>query len=157
MACCLIGTKPLSKSRAGILLIGPIGTNFDETLIKIHTFSFTKMYSKMSSGKWRPFCFSLNVTTQSCHYMKFTTSNIFSSQQPNFTNPWMHLFHIPECSIQSRNVHISVLNEAFWDMEWVHSGICELGQLLMDGFLPSCDVYRGISGIQLDRLQIGPY
>ena len=42
----------------------------------------------------------------------------------------MHLFHIPECSIQNRNMHISVLNGAFWDMEQVHSGISELGQLL---------------------------
>ena len=38
----------------------------------------------------------------------------------------MHLFHIPECSIQNRNVHVSVLNGAFWDMEQVHSGIFEI-------------------------------
>ena len=37
------------------------------------------------------------------------------------------LLHIPQCSIQNRNVHISVLNEALWDMEQVHSGICEIG------------------------------
>ena len=41
----------------------------------------------------------------------------------------MHLFHIPQCSIQNRNVHVSVLNGALWDMEQVHSGIYELGQL----------------------------
>ena len=41
----------------------------------------------------------------------------------------MHLIHIPLCSIQNRNVHISVLNGALWDMEQVHSGIFELGQL----------------------------
>ena len=40
----------------------------------------------------------------------------------------MRLFHIPYCSIQNKNVHISVLNGALWDMEQVHSGICELGQ-----------------------------
>ena len=48
----------------------------------------------------------------------------------NFTNAKMHLFHIPQCSIQNRNVHISVLNGALWDMEQVHSGICELGGLV---------------------------
>ena len=32
----------------------------------------------------------------------------------------MHLFHIPQCSTQNRNVHISVLDEALWDMEQVH-------------------------------------
>ena len=42
----------------------------------------------------------------------------------------MHLFHIPECSIQKRNVHISVLSGALWDMEQVYSGICEIDQLV---------------------------
>ena len=41
----------------------------------------------------------------------------------------MHLFHIPQCTIQNRNVHISVLNGALWDMEQVHCGICEIGLL----------------------------
>ena len=40
----------------------------------------------------------------------------------------MHPFHIPQCLIHNRNVHISVLNGALWDMEEVHCGICELGQ-----------------------------
>ena len=40
----------------------------------------------------------------------------------------MHLFHIPQCSIQNRNVHIFVLNGALWDMEQVYSGIREIGQ-----------------------------
>ena len=51
----LIGTS------AGILLIGPLGTNFGEILIEIYTFSFKKMHLKMSSGKWLPFCLGLNV------------------------------------------------------------------------------------------------
>ena len=46
---------------AGILLIGPWGTNFSEIFISIHTFSFKKIQLKMSSGKWRPFCLGLNV------------------------------------------------------------------------------------------------
>ena len=48
-------------TNAGILLIGPLGTNFNEMLIEIHAFSFTKIHLKMSSGKWRPFCLGLNV------------------------------------------------------------------------------------------------
>ena len=48
-------------TNAGILLIGPRGTNFSEILIGIHTFSFKKIHLNMSSAKWRPFCFSLNV------------------------------------------------------------------------------------------------
>ena len=50
-------------TNAGILLIGPLGTNFSEFLIVIHTFSFSKMHLKISSAKWRPFCLSLNVLT----------------------------------------------------------------------------------------------
>ena len=52
-------------TNAGILLIGPLGTNFNETSIEIHTFSFKKIRLKLSSGKWRPFCVGLNVLT---HY-----------------------------------------------------------------------------------------
>ena len=40
-------------------------------------------------------------------------------------NPTMHLSHIPQCTIQNRNVHISVLNGALWDMGQMHCGICE--------------------------------
>ena len=47
---------------AGILLVGPLGTNFSEiSSIKILAFSFTKMRLKVSAGKWRPFCLGLNV------------------------------------------------------------------------------------------------
>ena len=45
---------------AGILLIGPLGTNFSEILIEIRTFSFKKMRLKVSSAKRRRFCFGLN-------------------------------------------------------------------------------------------------
>ena len=40
----------------------------------------------------------------------------------------MHLSHIPQHTIQNRNVHISVLNGVLWDMGQVHWGICEIGQ-----------------------------
>ena len=48
-------------TNAGILLIGPLKTNFSEILIEILAFSFTKMRLKVSSAKWRPFCLGLNV------------------------------------------------------------------------------------------------
>ena len=50
-------------TNTGISSIGPLGTQFSEILIEIHTFSFTKMQLKMS-GKWRPFCLGLNVLTR---------------------------------------------------------------------------------------------
>ena len=37
-------------TNAGILLIGPLGTNFSELLVGIQSFSFRKMQLKMSSA-----------------------------------------------------------------------------------------------------------
>ena len=48
-------------TNAGILLIGPLRTNFSEISIEIRTFSFKKIHLKVSSGKWCPFCLGLNV------------------------------------------------------------------------------------------------
>ena len=47
-------------TNAEILLIGPVGANFSEILIEILTFSLKKMWLKVSSAKWRPFCLGLN-------------------------------------------------------------------------------------------------
>ena len=47
-------------TNAGILLIGPLGTNFSEIVIGIQTFSFKKMRLKVSFAKWRLFCLGLN-------------------------------------------------------------------------------------------------
>ena len=56
-------------TNAGILLIGPLGTNFSEILIEIQTFSFKKMHLKMSSAKWRLFRLGLKVLTGPlCHH-----------------------------------------------------------------------------------------
>ena len=55
--------QAITWTNVGILLIGPLGTNFKEILIGIHTFSFKKIHLKMLSGKWRPFCLGLNVLT----------------------------------------------------------------------------------------------
>ena len=48
-------------TNAGILLIGPLGTNFSETLIEIHTFSLKKIRLKMSTAKCCSFRLGLNV------------------------------------------------------------------------------------------------
>ena len=49
---------------AGILLIGPLGTNFSEIWIGIQTFSLKKIHLKMSSAKWCLLCLGLNVLIQ---------------------------------------------------------------------------------------------
>ena len=57
---------------AGILLIGPLGTNLSEILIEIRAFLFKKMHLKTSSGKWTSSCLGLNVLMaprMRCHIM----------------------------------------------------------------------------------------
>ena len=52
---------------AGLLLIGPLGTNFSEISIGTQTFTFKKMHLKISSAKWRPCrCLGLNVLMGAC-------------------------------------------------------------------------------------------
>ena len=58
MAFRLDGANPLSEP---MLEYWPLGTNFSEILIEIHSFSLKKMQLKMPSGKWRPFCVGLEV------------------------------------------------------------------------------------------------
>ena len=43
--------QAITWTNVEILLIGPLGTNFSEMLIEIHTFSLKKIHLKMSSGK----------------------------------------------------------------------------------------------------------
>ena len=59
----------------GILLTGPLGTNFSEIFIGIQTFSFKKMHLKMSSAKSRPFCLGLDVLKDSVKRHRCQWSN----------------------------------------------------------------------------------
>ena len=69
-------------TNTGILLIGPLGTNFSEILIEILIFSFKKMRLKVSSAKRRPFCLGLNVLTYTYMYMCYIQLCIpFSPEQ----------------------------------------------------------------------------
>ena len=60
-------------TNAGILKIGPLGTNFSEILSEIHAFSLKKIRLKMSSAKCCSFCLSLNVLT---HWDKVTPYDV---------------------------------------------------------------------------------
>ena len=52
--------QAIIRTNAGILLIRPLGRNFNEFLVEILMFSFKKMRLKVSSAKRRPFCLGLN-------------------------------------------------------------------------------------------------
>ena len=77
-------------NNAGILLYGPSGTDFSEILIAIHTFSFKKLHSKMSSPKWRPFCLGLNVLYQIWYSIRCYGNTVhtltFTALAISFTN-----------------------------------------------------------------------
>ena len=61
-------------TNAGILLIGPLGANYNGIIIKIHTFSLKKILFIMSYEKWRPFYPGCNVL--------ITNSIIFFLEMP---------------------------------------------------------------------------
>ena len=48
------------RSNTGILLNGPLGTNFSEIIIKIEAFPFKKKHFKVLFVKWQPICLGLN-------------------------------------------------------------------------------------------------
>ena len=48
-------------TNAGIVLIRTSGTNFNEIWSEIHIFTYKKLHLKLSSAKWRSFCFDLNI------------------------------------------------------------------------------------------------
>ena len=78
-------------TNAGILLIGPLGTNFNEILIKILTFLFKKMRLKVSSGKCRPLCLGLNVLKAELYWVpcNLYTANPRAGKVPS--SSWTYL------------------------------------------------------------------
>ena len=77
-------------TNAGIMLIGPLGTNFSEILIGIQTFSFKKMLLKISSATWRPFCLDLNVLTHCVPVTPYGDTDLHGSDNallPDNTKP----------------------------------------------------------------------
>ena len=91
-------------TNAGLLLIGPLGTNFNEILIEILTFPFKKMRLKVPSAKRRPFCLGINVLNS--HW------NWSMDEQLHPTKQWMRLLLI--------HVLISILVLSFVITWWRH-------------------------------------
>ena len=89
-------------TNAGILLIGPIGTNFSEILIRIQTFSFKKMQLKMSSAKCHPICLSLNELI-CCNVISMDSMSVHEAIHILYSYPpWCPLSienHITKCAL----------------------------------------------------------
>ena len=80
-------------TNAGVLFIGPLGTNFSEISIEIITFPFTKMLLKVSSAKWRPFCLGLNVLRVKYMYGTPSIAARVSSLFHDDVTTWTHFPH----------------------------------------------------------------
>ena len=81
-------------TNAGILLIGPLGTNFSEILIEIQTFSLKKIRLKMSSAKCYSFRLGLNVLNpqhsfNSGHTSIFCLIHFYVRLRDNVVLDWM--------------------------------------------------------------------
>ena len=76
-------------TNAGLLLIGPLGTNFSEILMEILTFSFKKMRLKMSSAKRRPFCLGLYVLRNNPQVNRAQRDTQNHDQIPNAGSVWL--------------------------------------------------------------------
>ena len=59
--------QAIIRTNAGIFLIGPLGTNFNEILVEIRIFSFKKVGFKVSSANWRPFCLKVLIPVRSLY------------------------------------------------------------------------------------------
>ena len=93
-------------TNAGILSIGPLGTNFSEILIGIQTFSFRKMHLKISSGKWRPSCLGLNAERALIKSVRraSTTLNTLRPKQ----NHWHFADDTFKCVFLNENIRTSI-------------------------------------------------
>ena len=124
------------RTSAGILLIGPLGTNFSEILIEIHAFSFKKMHLKMLSGKWRPFCLGLNVLRWPHIIVCWIEMNVsmIKVTEDWFITPTMHgwrvLWAVPPSSV-CLTVHMffqywitSIVIPSPLSVNWVTSFTC---------------------------------
>ena len=99
-------------TNAAILLIRHLGTNFNEILLAIYTFSFEKMHLKMSSVKWRPFCLGLNVLTMRSEQDGFTGEHGLRwtyLKSLDFCSSLRHLTSLPDSTSHTRTVPSQLL------------------------------------------------
>ena len=112
-------------TNAGILLIGPWGTNLSEILIGIQTFSFKKIHLKMSSAKWRPFCVGLNE-------LSVYLLTHFAYWYISCNNSWQAYLRCPHLSILVRDItwYIPQTRMCVTRLQWTEHFVSS-GQLLL--------------------------
>ena len=91
-------------ANAGILLIGPLRTNFSEFITGILTFSLKKVRLKVSSAKWRPCCLGLNVLSILINHTFYLKQILRRSHKITLLALW-----VPNCCVCSWNLYLSSL------------------------------------------------
>ena len=103
--------QAIIRTNVGIMLIGPLGTNFSEMLIEIHTFSFKKMRLKVSSAKRRPFCLGLNDLMMGWGH-NHSKGHLRTPQTTNTLRPRQNGRHFPDAIFKwiflNENIWISI-------------------------------------------------
>ena len=105
---------------AGIMLFGPLGTNFSEISIEMYTFLFKKMFLKMSSVKLWPFCLRLNVLMWEVFPYHAITARVASK-----TLQWRHN---GRDSVSNHQPHDCLLNLLFRRRPKKTSRLCVTGK-----------------------------
>ena len=113
---------------AGILLIGPLGTNFNEILICIQAFSFKKMHLKMASAKWRPFCLGHNVLILDLTLgFNALHGDNCKTRRETFTCLYMVCLILEVCHYSNWCHFVVLISLTHWG--WVEDGVQDVGQL----------------------------
>ena len=99
MACRLVGAKPLSKPMWNINNWTPRNKH-QWSFNAINTCSFKKMHLKISSGKWQPYCLSINVLKYAWNGVTFFVTSHLTSR-------------LTICQSYSRTIDRAILDHYF--------------------------------------------
>ena len=118
-------------TNAGMLLIGPWGTNFSEILIEIQTFSFMKKRLKMSFAKSRPFCLGLNELSPGLTNHEVCNAGEHSDRNHShwhyITDDLGHKLDESTArrqlkspqSLPGRSIHLTLVTKWSWSWSWM--------------------------------------
>ena len=109
----------------GISLIGPLGTKFNEILIRIQTFSLKKLHLKTSSAKWRPSCLGLNVLRKMLSFQMGSTCWIWFEFQRETSSMWKAIYFLPLSTVHG----VKVIT--FWKQFWHECFYCSQAKIMI--------------------------
>ena len=150
--------QAITWTNVGILLIWPLGTNFSEMLIEIHTFSFKKIHLKMSSGKWRPFCLGLNVLIEGSLVIGFLIDDLIGLPTVNMTQCTLDIFSPKNSGKTPPSSPVRAGYGVSFVSSWFEQSFCFQSVLIMFQFVLCSILYeRDISGVYSIAIMIKIY